>query len=451
MVHNPSDYTQFIPYLMLLVNMQEYQRYMPFIMLMFYIWTNHKATLLKWFSKNTQQCHLTLQTNNHWWIENQAMLHVNHYISVHCKLQFAIVTKNEEVSDVPHTRLKKYRPVIEPTSQVFNITFQKNPISIQVGEKPLTDPNVPAKKFIDIRAGSIELIHDFLANCQQQYIDHLMKDQNMYRLFTYSKESRWKSRTINVEKNLSNVALNRDIRDSLIKSLENFKSQAFHDINNKLGLPNKVCYMFCGSPGCGKTSTVYMMSKYLNYPVFSVPSLDSMSSEEMENMFDAIPQKVIVLFEELDCYDFLHHRSKESSCLSTPIAENTDLKPRATPRDDSDSDYDCDSTITNTKRQPRSPTDSVPIMDSFKRNHAKLKVVLEFLDGYTSLNNSIVVLTSNHPEKIDSAVLRPGRVDHVFQFKHAEQQEIKEIFPYISDDGSGLHHSLITYRSSMLD
>jgi chaperone BCS1 len=37
-------------------------------------------------------------------------------------------------------------------------------------------------------------------------------------------------------------------------------------------------------------------------------------------------------------------------------------------------------------------------------------------------------MTTNHPEKLDEALIRPGRVDHQVAFSHASQTQIKELF-----------------------
>ena len=59
-----------------------------------------------------------------------------------------------------------------------------------------------------------------------------------------------------------------------------------------------------------------------------------------------------------------------------------------------------------------------------------LDVFLEMLDGYNYLNNCIVILSSNHPELIDPAVVRPGRVDHVIEFALADEYQFRNIFKY---------------------
>jgi hypothetical protein len=40
-----------------------------------------------------------------------------------------------------------------------------------------------------------------------------------------------------------------------------------------------------------------------------------------------------------------------------------------------------------------------------------LSTILNIMDGVKSLNGRIIVFTTNHPEKIDPALLRPGRID----------------------------------------
>lgn len=37
-------------------------------------------------------------------------------------------------------------------------------------------------------------------------------------------------------------------------------------------------------------------------------------------------------------------------------------------------------------------------------------------------------MTTNHPEKLDDALIRPGRVDHQVAFNNATQAQIKELF-----------------------
>ena len=67
-------------------------------------------------------------------------------------------------------------------------------------------------------------------------------------------------------------------------------------------------------------------------------------------------------------------------------------------------------------------------MSTMFNKEMTLDVFLEVLDGYNYLNNCIVILTSNHPEIIDPAVTRPGRIDHDIQFSLCNEYQFKNIF-----------------------
>merc|ERR1711953_1370003 len=54
--------------------------------------------------------------------------------------------------------------------------------------------------------------------------------------------------------------------------------------------------------------------------------------------------------------------------------------------------------------------------------------VLNALDGVAGQEGKIVVMTTNHPEKLDPALVRPGRVDVRARFHCAARPAIEEIF-----------------------
>lgn len=59
-----------------------------------------------------------------------------------------------------------------------------------------------------------------------------------------------------------------------------------------------------------------------------------------------------------------------------------------------------------------------------------MDVLLEVLDGYNYLKNCIVIIISNHPELLDPAVTRPGRVDHIIKFNSCDIYQFDNIFKY---------------------
>ena len=50
------------------------------------------------------------------------------------------------------------------------------------------------------------------------------------------------------------------------------------------------------------------------------------------------------------------------------------------------------------------------------------------IDGVTASEGRILVMTTNHAEKLDPALLRPGRVDMTITFGYAARDDIEELF-----------------------
>ena len=54
--------------------------------------------------------------------------------------------------------------------------------------------------------------------------------------------------------------------------------------------------------------------------------------------------------------------------------------------------------------------------------------ILNALDGLASPHGQLFFLTTNHPEKLDPAMLRHGRVDVRAEFPHASEKQVSEMF-----------------------
>jgi ATP-dependent 26S proteasome regulatory subunit len=65
-----------------------------------------------------------------------------------------------------------------------------------------------------------------------------------------------------------------------------------------------------------------------------------------------------------------------------------------------------------------------------KKNLINLSFMLNLLDGVLETPGRILIVTSNYPEKLDDAILRPGRIDIKIQFKRASLSVIAEMFAH---------------------
>ena len=63
-----------------------------------------------------------------------------------------------------------------------------------------------------------------------------------------------------------------------------------------------------------------------------------------------------------------------------------------------------------------------------KETTLNLSDLLEALDGVLEMNGRMLIMTTNHLEKLDPALIRPGRVDTSLEFKRCNQEVIAEFF-----------------------
>ncbi len=70
-----------------------------------------------------------------------------------------------------------------------------------------------------------------------------------------------------------------------------------------------------------------------------------------------------------------------------------------------------------------------------KKKGISLSGLLNAIDGVASHEGRVLVMTTNKPEKLDDALIRPGRVDLQVAFGNATQGQVKELFErmYTSD------------------
>jgi SpoVK/Ycf46/Vps4 family AAA+-type ATPase len=84
------------------------------------------------------------------------------------------------------------------------------------------------------------------------------------------------------------------------------------------------------------------------------------------------------------------------------------------------------------KPQPvvKSKTEEDAWLDRQKESEKEqldLSFLLNLLDGTLEANGRILIITTNFPERIDRALIRPGRVDMIIHFKKCNRTVLQEM------------------------
>lgn len=89
-------------------------------------------------------------------------------------------------------------------------------------------------------------------------------------------------------------------------------------------------------------------------------------------------------------------------------------------------DIDCNGSISHKR------TDCNDIIDTTSTMHDKLTLsdLLNCLDGILELKNSIMIMTTNHKEKLDPALIRPGRINLEVELSYLDKDSINDMIFY---------------------
>jgi hypothetical protein len=195
------------------------------------------------------------------------------------------------------------------------------------------------------------------------------------------------------------------------------------------GIPYTLGLMFSGKPGCGKTSTIKAIAKYTKRHVIDIPLTKIDSCRDLMNIFygeeinnKKIPMnKRIYLFEDVDSIlEVLKEReNKEKETKEVSDDQNVLIQALISKK-------------------------GVSSNDKGKSNDKlNLGFFLNLIDGVLETPGRILILSTNHPEKLDRALVRPGRIDIKVHLEKCSKDMIRDILHHYYDNDLEIEESIL--------
>ena len=190
---------------------------------------------------------------------------------------------------------------------------------------------------------------------------------------------------------------------SIEKRLSFFlKNKAWYD---NRGIPYQLGLMMSGAPGTGKTSIIRAIANLTKRHIINVNFGNIQSATQLKNLFQA---------EKLSVYTDSSYSDMNS--FHIPIDQRIYVL----------EEIDTVGDIVKQRVHDSDPHQSL-------HDEVTLGEILTVLDGTMETPGRIVIMTSNHPELLDEALIRPGRIDVMVKFEKASQQTISEMFQAFYD------------------
>ncbi|CAG8663026.1 10617_t:CDS:2 [Ambispora gerdemannii] len=174
---------------------------------------------------------------------------------------------------------------------------------------------------------------------------------------------------------LDSVILDKDIKEKIVRDVSDFINNG--KWYNKLGIPYRRGYLLYGPPGSGKSSFIQALAGELEYNICILNlSERGLTDDRMNHLLSNAPERSIMLLEDID------------AAFTKRLSAN---------------------------QQSYQPT-------------VTFSGLLNALDGVASSEERIIFMTTNHVDRLDRALIRPGRVDVKEHFGNASEYQIRSMF-----------------------
>ena len=210
--------------------------------------------------------------------------------------------------------------------------------------------------------------------CEEALAKALEKDQGLTKIYAVARwEDYWEKVQTKLPRPVHTVILDAQIAEEIISDIRSFRQSSSWYIER--GVPYRRGYMLYGPPGTGKTSFVLAVATELKLSICPVDlSAESLNDDTLMTIMNNTPMNSIILLEDVDGL----------------FVERTSVDQNA--------------------------------------NKVSFAGLLHALDGVRTQEGRIIFMTTNHIQKLDPALLRPGRADVQVKLDFASQDQIIRMF-----------------------
>lgn len=229
----------------------------------------------------------------------------------------------------------------------------------------------------------------------------------------------------------SKFTSNRSLNNVYLRQIDDLKQRVEFFIRRRdwydsKGIPHTLGIVMYGHPGCGKTSTIKAIANETKRHIFNIAlssittkdalkdlfyndQIQIMTNGKSETLNIPLKQRLYVI-EDIDAMDsVVIKRSAEDKKAEEQRKIKVEAEMELLKQTQGDA-------IARNMMQGKAEDET---------DKLDLSTMLNVLDGVRETPGRIIILSTNYPERLDEALLRPGRFDMMLEFEKHTPQVIK--------------------------
>jgi chaperone BCS1 len=223
---------------------------------------------------------------------------------------------------------------------------------------------------------SPKVLREFFEECRAEYLKQIQRKTSVFE----HGEGEWKKTRARDIRPISTVIMDEEEKELVLKDIGDFLHQETRRWYTSRGMPYRRGYLLFGPPGTGKSSFSLSVAGRFELDIY-VLNLSGVNDNSLNHLFAELPRQCVILLEDVDAAG----------------AARTDDGERAEKKGGS-------------------------------KSGVTLSGLLNALDGVTSQEGRVLIMTTNHIEHLDDALIRPGRVDRKVFFRLADKKMSSQLF-----------------------
>jgi len=281
---------------------------------------------------------------------------------------------------------------------------------------------------------NIHGIKKFLDGITKSYLEQVqetrIRKRFIYHIYTTKNDDgesfdKWTEHEFQTTRSFQNMFFDR--KEEIVSKLEFFlqNSEWYYE----KGIPHTLGIGLHGPPGTGKTSLIKCIAKYTDRHIICLSLKTIKTRKQLYQAFyetqynhqnksgSIVFDKKIIVIEDIDCLgEIVYKRDIATTNVKSSTNDNQI--------------QDVLETITN--KNTNGNNDKKSLVSIFKPDDPiTLDDILNLWDGLLETPGRILIISSNHYDKLDPALTRPGRIDITLELSHVSRKIFSEIYTHL--------------------